>query len=51
LIFNVNQCFIPNSYVATATFVNFGVDCAKDFLRCRSAHLKLLYLFKILLSV
>ena len=47
-IFNVEQCFIPNSYLATVTFLNFGVVWAKSFQCCRSTHLKLLYLFKIL---
>jgi len=47
-IFNVNQCFIPNSNFATVAFLNFGVDWAKRLLRCRRAHLKLLYLFRIL---
>jgi len=32
LIFNVKQFFFPNSYLATVTFPNFGVDCAKSFL-------------------
>jgi len=37
---------IPNSYVITVTFPNFGVDWANSFQVCRSAHLKQLYLFK-----
>jgi len=28
MIFNVNQCFIPNSNLATVTFPNFDVDWA-----------------------
>jgi len=46
-IFCVNQCFITNSNLATVTFLNFGLNWAKSFLRCRSMHLKLLYLFRI----
>jgi len=46
--FNVEQCLIPNSYLATVIFPNFDVDWAKSFLRCRSTQLKLLYLFKYL---
>ena len=45
-IFNVKSRFIPNSYVATVTFRNFDVDWAMSFQRCRSTHLKLLYISK-----
>jgi len=34
----LKQCFIPNTYPAMVTFVYFGVDWAKSFLRCLSAH-------------
>ena len=50
-IFNVKQCFIPSSNLAPVTFLNFGVSWVKSSLRCRSAHLKLLYLFRILICV
>jgi len=30
---------IPNSYIATGTIPNFGVDWSKSFQRYRSAHL------------
>jgi len=30
MIFNVKQCFIRNSNLATVTFPNFGVDWAKS---------------------
>jgi len=33
------------------TFPNFGLDWEKSFERRRSAHFKLLYLFKILVCV
>jgi len=33
------------------TFPNFDVDWAKSLLRCRSAYLKLLYIFIILICV
>jgi len=33
------------------TFLNFDVDWAASFLRCRSAHVNLLYLFKMLTCV
>jgi len=32
LIFNVNKCFTPNSYLVTVTFLNFGVDWEKTSL-------------------
>jgi len=51
LIFNVKQCFIPNTYLATVTFPNFGVDWAKSFQCLRIAHLKLLYYFKVFICV
>jgi len=43
--------WIPNWYFATVTFLNFGVNRAKTFQRCRCVHLKLLHLFKILTCV
>jgi len=46
LIFNVKQCFIPNSYAATVTYPNFGVDWVKSFQRCRGAHLKVIKPFR-----
>jgi len=46
MIFNIKQCFIPNSHFATVTS---GVDWSKSFQRCRRAYLKLLYFFKILI--
>jgi len=44
---NLQVCLI----VRFVNFLKFGVDWAKSFLRCRSAHLKLLYLFKRLICV
>jgi len=32
---------VPNSHVATVTFLKFGVDWTKSLQRCWSAHLKL----------
>jgi len=34
LIFYVEQCFIPNSYIVTVTFPNFGVDWTNSFSKC-----------------
>jgi len=51
LIFNFKKWLSPSSCLATAAFLNFGVDWAKSSQRCRSAHLKLLYLFQVLTCV
>jgi len=51
LIVNVNQCFIPHSYLATVTFLNFDVDWAKIFFYAIEAHIWSYHTFSKYLSV